>query len=495
VGGAVGNQPDADFVMDGEVVADPSGGLSSFERIQQRPATRPAAPGEPEAVPVRFVAFDLLEMESVDLRSISLDRRRGLLADGFDFGPTVQLSEVLDGPVDELMDRAHADGWEGVIAKQRSAPYRPGRSRSWLKLKTLQRDDFIVVGWNPPQGGRVCIGALVLATRTNAGGPPVSADRVGSGVGALPLGSLRTGLDASATSDAPFAAVPNELRAARWVEPRLVCEVGFADWTSSGHVRHPRFLGLRPDKSVDDVTREAVITVALSNLDKILFTEIEGTKRGMVDHYALVAEKMLAEVANRPLVLERFPNGIEKKGFYQKNTPDHVPDYISRLRVPSRSQGEIVYSVVHDANGLVYLANQGAIVMHTLLSSAADPDQPIEIIWDLDPSSKDLGPVQLGARLLRDRLTDLGLDPRVKSSGGKGLHIHVDVTDAPGAGVGFPATRAFAERVAWELVAEHPDVFTLEFAKKDRKGRLLICLLYTSPSPRDRTRSRMPSSA
>lgn len=474
VADALLDQPYDDFVIDGEVVADATGGVSAFERLQQRPATRPAAPGETAAVPVRFVAFDLLEMEGVDLREISLDRRRGLLADGFDFDGTLQLAEILEGPAAELMERAHAEGWEGVIAKQRNAPYRPGRSRSWLKLKTLLRDDVVVVGWTLPRGSRVGLGALVLATRTQVGGELVFAGRVGTGFGDDVLRSLRAELDTLATSHVPFSSVPAELRSVRWVEPRLVCEVGFSEWTSAGHVRHARFLGLRPDKDPADVAREAAITVALSNLDKVLFTEIEGTKREMVDHYAVVADKMLAEVADRPLVLERFPNGIAKKGFYQKNTPDHVPDYISRLRVPSRSQGEIVYSVVHDANGLVYLANQGAIVMHTLLSAAADPDQPIEIIWDLDPSTKDLGPVQLGARLLRERLADLGLEPRVKSSGGKGLHIHVDVLDEPDAGVGFPATRAFAERIAWELVAEHPDIFTLEFAKKDRKGRLLI---------------------
>ncbi len=116
-------------------------------------------------------------------------------------------------------------------------------------------------------------------------------------------------------------------------------------------------------------------------------------------------------------------------------------------------------------------------MFHTLLSGADDPDRPIEIIWDLDPSKPDLGPVQLAARMLRDRLEELGLAPRVKTSGSKGLHIHVDVTDEPGSGVGFPATKAFAERLAWDLVTAEPDLFTLEFAKKDRKGRLFIDVL------------------
>ncbi len=473
---ALAAQPYANFVIDGEAVADRSGGLTSFERMQQRPATRPASPNEVEAVPVRFCAFDLLEMEGVDLRPISLDRRRALLTDGFEFGATVQLSPILDGAVSDLMDQAQAEGWEGVIAKQRDGAYKPGRARSWLKLKCLLRDDFVIVGWTPPRGGRVGIGALVLATRIN--GAHVYAGRVGTGFDDDTLRALRVTLSAIETSESVFSVEPDDARMARWVEPRLVCEVGFSEWNSTGHVRHPRFLGLRPDKEPTDVEKEqSPITVQLSSLDKILFADIEGTKGEMVGHYELVASKMLAEVADRPLVLERFPSGVDKKGFYQKNTPAHVPDYISRLAVPSKSQGEIVYSVIHDANGLVYLANQGTIVFHTLLSAASDPDQPIEIIWDLDPSTKDLGPVQLAARMLRDQLGDLGLEPRVKTSGSKGLHIHVDVTDAADSGVGFAATRAFAERVAWDLVAAEPDLFTLEFAKKDRKGRLLIDIM------------------
>lgn len=476
VADALTGQPYANFVVDGEVVAERGGGLTSFERMQQRPATRPATPVEMKTVPVRFFAFDLLEMDGIDLRPISLDRRRSLLGDGFEFGSTLQLAPILEASAADLMDQAAAEGWEGVIAKKRDAPYKPGRARSWLKLKCLLRDEFVIVGWTPPKGGRVGIGSLVLATRIN--GAYVFVGKVGTGFDDDMLRSLQATLATVETPTSVFSALPSDLRMARWVEPILVCEVGFSEWNSTGHVRHPRFLGLRPDKEPADVEKEqSPITVPLSSLDKILFADIEGTKGEMVGYYQLVAAKMLREVAERPLVLERFPRGVDKKGFYQKNTPDHVPDYISRLAVESKSRGGIVYSVIHDANGLIYLANQGTIVFHTLLSAASDPEQPIEIIWDLDPSTKDLAPVQLAARMLRDQLGELGLEPRVKTSGSKGLHIHVDVTDAADSGVGFAATRAFAERIAWDLVAAEPDLFTLEFAKKDRKGRLLIDIM------------------
>ncbi len=335
---ALHDQPYGDFVVDGEVVASPRGDASSFERLQQRPATRPAAPGEVEAVPLRFIAFDLLELEGVDLRPISLDRRRALLSDGFEFDATLQLSELLDGSAEELFAEATNDGWEGLIAKRRDSIYKPGRARNWQKLKCLLRDDFVIVGWTPPKGGRVGFGALGLATRVD--GTLVYAGRVGTGFDDATLRILLEQLTAIERPDTVLAGVPTELRTARWVEPVLVCEVGFSEWTSSGLIRHPRYLGLRPDKDSIDVEKQpARTTVALSSLDKILFADIEGTKGEMVGYYQLVAEKMLVEVADRPLVLERFPSGITKKGFYQKNTPDHVPDYISRLPVRVAQSG------------------------------------------------------------------------------------------------------------------------------------------------------------
>lgn len=473
---ALEEQPYDDFVIDGEVVALREGGLSSFEQLQQRPAIRAARPGDAEAFPLTYVAFDLLVLDGVDVRGISLERRRRLLADGFEFDDKLVLSPVVDGEGRALLTQACADGWEGLIAKRIESTYAPGRSRHWFKLKCLLRDDFVIAGMTAPKGGRAGFGALVVGT--NVGSRLVYAGRVGTGFDDATLRSLRQRLSEDITDERPFDTEPPGLGVVEWVRPSLVCEVGFSEWTSSGQLRHPRYLGLRPDKSPADVEREgSAPIVGFSNVEKIFFPSIDGTKGEVLEYYQLVAELMLAEIADRPLVLERFPNGITEQGFYQKNTPDHTPAYISRLPVSSKSRDLVTYSVIHDATGLLYLANQAALVFHTLLSSAADPFRPIEIIWDLDPSTGDLGPVQLAARLLKERLDELGLAPRVKTTGSKGLHIHVDIIDGPDAGIGYAATKAFAERLAWDLVVDHPDVFTLEFAKKERKGRLLIDVL------------------
>jgi len=233
-------------------------------------------------------------------------------------------------------------------------------------------------------------------------------------------------------------------------------------------------------------------TIELSNLDKVYFPGDPPIAKGdVVDYYERIAEHMLPHVAGRPLVLQRFPDGIDEFGFYQKNTPDHVPDWIDRIEVDTADGGITRYPVVDDAAGLVYLANQGGIVFHTLLASAESPTTPIEVIFDLDPSSDDLGPVRAAATELRSVLDDLELAPRVKSSGSRGLHIVVDVTDGggrdgggrgggAGGDVRFDLTSTFARRVA-EVVSERGD-FTLEHRKQRRRGRLFLDILRNGPA-------------
>ena len=220
-------------------------------------------------------------------------------------------------------------------------------------------------------------------------------------------------------------------------------------------------------------------TLELTNLDKVYFPGDPPIVKGdVVDYYERIAEHMLPHVSGRPLVLQRFPDGIDEFGFYQKNTPDHVPDWIDRVEVDTVDGGITRYPVVDDAAGLVYFANQGAIVFHTLLAAADTPTRPIEVIFDLDPSSDDLGPVRAAATELRSVLGDLGLAPRVKSSGSRGLHIVVDVINANE--VGFDLTSTFARRVA-EVVSERGD-FTLEHRKNRRRGRLFLDILRNGPA-------------
>jgi len=236
----------------------------------------------------------------------------------------------------------------------------------------------------------------------------------------------------------------------------------------------------------------------VSNPDKVFFPAVDSsaggtahddiTKAEVVDYYRRIAAHLLPHAARRPLVLQRFPDGIDGDGFFQKNTPDHVPDWIERVDIPTAEGGTTRYTVLDadDVDDLAYLADQGAIVLHALLGRADDPDRPVEVVWDLDPSGDDLDPVRDAARELRAVLDDLGLEPRVKSTGSRGLHVVVDVIDGGagprGRGGGEPAdydlTKRFARAVAEEVEPRGP--FTLEQRKDKRGGELFLDVLRNS---------------
>lgn len=236
----------------------------------------------------------------------------------------------------------------------------------------------------------------------------------------------------------------------------------------------------------------------VSNPDKVFFPATDPsaqgaagdaiTKADVVDYYHRIAGHLLPRVARRPLVLQRFPDGIDGDGFFQKNTPDHVPDRIERVDISTADGGTTRYTVLDadDVDDLVYLADQGTIVFHALLGRAEDPDRPVEVVWDLDPSGDDLDPVRDAARELRSVLDDLGLEPRVKSTGSRGLHVVVDVIDGGagphGRGGGEPAdydlTKRFARAVAEEIEPRGP--FTLEQRKQQRGARLFLDVLRNS---------------
>lgn len=221
--------------------------------------------------------------------------------------------------------------------------------------------------------------------------------------------------------------------------------------------------------------------VSLTNLDRVVYPDDGYTKGDVIDHYERVADVALAHLGDRPLVLQRFPGGIGGDGFFQKNTPDHVPTWIERVELRTADGGTTTYSVAREPAALVYLANQGTITFHTLLATAAAPDRPVEVIVDLDPDDGDpeaaVAIVQHAAREVRAVLDDLGLEPRVKSSGSRGLHIVVDVIDDEPT---FELTRAFAHRVAEVAAARGP--FTIEHRKARRAGRLFLDVLRNGPA-------------
>jgi bifunctional non-homologous end joining protein LigD len=208
--------------------------------------------------------------------------------------------------------------------------------------------------------------------------------------------------------------------------------------------------------------------IAISNPDKVLFPDDGITKADLAHYYRRVGPLLVAHSQGRPLALHRFPDGIDRGGFFQKQAGSHFPEWIRTVPLTTR-EGSTEFVVLEDVATAVYLAGQAMIVAHTLLSRADEPQRPVEVIVDLDPSTPDRGPVRAAAARLRELFVERGYAPRVKTSGSRGLHVVVDV-DLPD----FPAARGLAEDVSEVLVAEEPDTFTLAFRKKDRGDRLLL---------------------
>jgi len=251
---ALGAQQADDFIIDGEVVAF-DGNQTSFARLQRRLGVRDPGPELRAELPVYYYIFDLLWADGRDIRPLPLRERKQLLRGLLSFGDPLRFTEHRDTDGEAYWREACAQGWEGVVAKRADAPYRPGRSRDWLKFKCENSQEFIIGGYTDPQGSRTGFGALLLGYY-DRGGKLTYAGKVGTGFDRRTLTSLHETLAAMERDRPAFERGVLPRSRVHWVEPRLVGQVGFSEWTPDGQLRHPRFQGLRRDKDPADVVRE-----------------------------------------------------------------------------------------------------------------------------------------------------------------------------------------------------------------------------------------------
>lgn len=248
------NQPGAaSFVADGEVVAF-DGDQTSFARLQQRSGVDDPTRARSRGVEVYLYLFDLMHLDGDDLCPLPLRERKARLRDAIDFDDPLRWCSHRNGDGARYLDDACSKGWEGLIAKRADAPYRPGRSRDWLKLKCVTRQELVIGGYTDPAGTRHGFGALLVGYHD--GDELRYAGRVGTGFDDRTLASLAEALAERAIDAAPFAEVPRSERRAHWVRPDLVAEIAFTEWTRAGRLRHPRFVGLRDDTDPAAVVRE-----------------------------------------------------------------------------------------------------------------------------------------------------------------------------------------------------------------------------------------------
>ncbi len=428
-------------------------GISNFQLLQN-------AFRDPQAEQGVYIVFDLIYLDGVDLRDRPLEERKAELARlklPTDRG-LVRVSDFVIGNGPKVFAEARRAALEGIVSKRLRSTYAGGRSTDWLKIKCQERSEFVIGGFTEPGGSRQGFGALLLGLfdddqrLTYAG-------RVGTGFSQSLIHELAPRLQSIERRTSPFA---DSLPAAHtpgvhWVRPQLVAQVAFSNWTSDHLLRHPSFQGLREDKPARAVHPEKpkkisvkgaggndgtprrgaasaakaaagetlVAGVRVTHPDRILYPAEKITKLELAEYYLAVAERMLPEVAGRPLAIVRCPDGLTGSRFFQKHPPTAAPKAMHRIEIREKS-GRATYLMIEDAADLIGLVQIAALEIHIWGSHASAIEKPDRLVFDLDPSPEVKWPAVVAAALeLRDFLTALGLESFAKITGGKGLHLVV----------------------------------------------------------------------
>ncbi len=462
-----------DAVLDGEVCALDESGRPSFSAMQQ---------GKTHLV---YEIFDVLEIAGEPLTALPLTERRERLEQLVIPSGIVQVSGVFDDG-EALYEAAKEQGLEGVMAKKAASRYQEGRrTGDWLKIKTHGRQEFVICGWTKGQGRRArSFGSLVLGVRDGGGYTWVG--NVGTGFTEKTIEELLEKLRPLERETTPFATAPKMPKVRKgdvvWVEPELVCEVEFLEWTHDGHLRAPSFQGLRDDKSARAVRREDPREMAddpklkLSNLDKLFWQDEGITKGDLIDYYRAVAPVLVPHLKGRPFTMRRYPDGAYGKAFFQKDAPKHMPDWIPRFAVevstrerpPKRRMIEA--PLVNDERALLWMVNMGCIDMNAWYSRVDKPERPDFVLFDLDPSP-DVGinEVVEVALIVKQALDALGLVSFPKTSSADGMHVLVPIERRST----YAQTREFCEIVAGAIARAHRGLATTEWSKAKRRGVLI----------------------
>ncbi len=497
--------PVSRFLIDGEIVALDEDGRSSFQKLQARMGL--TAPRDIERaaaqVPVTGIFFDCLSLDGYDLRRLPLSERKECLKLVTPPLGAVRYGDHVLEHGEAFFEAASERRLEGIVAKKAASAYIGGRSRDWIKLKCQRRQEFVIGGYTDPQGSRGYFGALHLGIYDDAGLVYVS--KVGTGFDHAGLERLWLSLQPLARASTPFTNGSPTGRGHHWVEPRLVCEVRFTDWTRDGGIRHPTFMGLRSDKRPEDCRRELPLplplppgegegrgeggvvvasdplaqpspaegerVVKVTNPKKVFWPAEGYTKGDLIAYYDSVAPLLLPYLRDRPLVLTRYPDGIAGKSFFQKDAPEFVPSWVRTERIYSKdADREIDYFIVNDAETLSYVVNLGTIPLHLWSSRVGALDRPDWLVLDLDPKGAPFTDVVEVARQLHRILDELELPSHVKTSGATGLHVLVPL----GALYPHEEARTFARLLALLGVETAPEISTIARPIRSRGGKVYI---------------------
>lgn len=418
-------------VLDGEIIVPDRTGGGDFSRLQARYQDN-------QIHPLRLVLFDLLYLEGRDFSGLALSLRKDALKLILESvsNRRIAYSAHVEGRGKEYWQASQKLGLEGVIAKRKDSIYHKNtRSDLWLKFKSMKADDFVIAGLTPSTSR--AFGAILLA-RPIGNGEFEFAGKVGTGFSEKEMDSLLKTLKERKTSSGivdPGEAV------LFYTEPYYMAEVKFKEKTKQGKLRHPSFVRLRTDKHFEiednsahqdsNSSPETLIPegVNLTNSDKIFFPKENITKGDVIEYYARMVDWILPHLAHRPLTLKRTPNGIQDKGFYQKDVRDDLPDFVDTKEISSKSSDKdfITYALCNNASSLVFLANYGCVEMHCWNSREDKLDHPDHMVFDIDPPGSKFEMAREGAMTLIEILEKLEVTYGIKTSGGDGIHVYLPI--------------------------------------------------------------------
>ena len=487
-------------VLDMEAVVLDNSGKSSFQAMQQALGEK----GDRQSI--QGYIFDLLYLDGRDLAGEPLTIRKKALENLLKKSHVnlyLHYSDHVVGHGTDMFAKSCSMGLEGVVSKLSTSPYRGGRQKTWLKSKCIKRQEFVIIGYTAARTGPRAIGALHLGYYQND--QMKYAGKVGTGFGMKDAQVLYDRLAKLGTKIPAVNGLPHSiLKSAHWVEPSLLCEVSFTEWTEDGHIRHPSFQGLREDKNPGEVTMEKpvvmtksgsekraargrknrathgpekrssdrmdVLGVSISHPDRVIFNDIRATKGELAEYYAAAAPWILKDITGHPVSLLRCPEGTAGDCFYQRNPGTGLGPDVKPFRWKHKGKS-YEYLYIENEKGLIEFVQMGAIELHRWGARVERIDYPDRLIFDLDPDEgMPFDAVKIAAKDLRRRLSAKGLDSYLKCTGGKGLHVTVRLAEKDK----WEKVKAFGAKLAEEMVRDVPSAYVATMSKAKRKGKIFV---------------------
>jgi len=396
-------------------------------------------------------------------------------------------------------------GGEGIISKKADAPYKGTRTRNWLKIKCIQRQEFVIVGWSESDK-RLGFRSLLLAAKEK--GKLTYVGKVGTGFSAKLIDELMERMRPLELDKAPVEVPRADRKGAHWIKPQLVAEIAFTEFTDDGILRHPSFIALREDKPAKDVVREVpqhtatVIKtstpkrstsktstprrstskkgahaaaedfgIEISSPERVIYPELELTKKDLADFYATIEPLIMVDVAKRPMTLIRCPGGRTGECFFQKHDKGTFGPHVKQIPIEEKDGHFEDYLYFDDIRGVLASVQMGTVEFHGWGSKVDKVEYPDRLVFDLDPDvGLDFNKVKTAAVRLKALLGDLGVKSFPLLSGGKGIHVVVPLD----ASKDWPTVKSFADRFSRAISEAEPQTFTANIRKVQRKGRIFL---------------------